>query len=262
MQIISVNTAAFFGSFVVCKRCSALQVNSCYGIVIHTGAVDSFIAAYRCVPHFNSAGGNAVAPRQVVAGQKATQPADPTRPNSTNPTQSYVFGGWYTDITYKTPYSFSTAVTGDVTVYALWKVPLWRFFNLQNGEHFYTADPVEQATLIRAYSATWRYEGQAWMAPSATYPGAIPVYRLRDKTGAGTHFYTTDATERYWDLQSGRWIDEGVAFYALPSGNYPIYRLNSSLGHFFTISAVEKQYALTLGTGWYVEGIGFYALSQ
>ena len=59
-------------------------------------------------------GGSAVKPASVVNGRYATQPDDPTKNNS-------VFLGWYADADLKTPYVFSsTAITGDITLYARW----------------------------------------------------------------------------------------------------------------------------------------------
>lgn len=56
-------------------------------------------------------------PPEIVSslmGQPYTKPDDPTREN-------YVFGGWYTDTTYSTPYSFPSVMPAqNVTLYAWW----------------------------------------------------------------------------------------------------------------------------------------------
>jgi uncharacterized repeat protein (TIGR02543 family) len=62
---------------------------------------------------FNSNGGSAVASQTVVDGSKATKPSDPTK-------SGYTFGGWYTNSACTTAYSFDTAVTADITLYAKW----------------------------------------------------------------------------------------------------------------------------------------------
>ncbi|PKV04444.1 L,D-transpeptidase catalytic domain-containing protein, partial [Bifidobacterium pseudolongum subsp. globosum] len=64
---------------------------------------------------FNSNGGSAVAPATVEAGQKAAQPANPTR-------TGYAFAGWYTAKNGGTRYDFDTPVTADVTLYARWTI--------------------------------------------------------------------------------------------------------------------------------------------
>lgn len=50
----------------------------------------------------------------ILAGEKITQPADPTKANST-------FDGWYTDSSFATKWDFTIGVTADMTLYAKWK---------------------------------------------------------------------------------------------------------------------------------------------
>ncbi|TXK77043.1 InlB B-repeat-containing protein [Paenibacillus sp. N3.4] len=65
---------------------------------------------------FNVGGGSAVADQTVVYNSKAVKPApDPTK-------AGYTFGGWYTDGTYATAYNFTSAITGNTTVYGKWNV--------------------------------------------------------------------------------------------------------------------------------------------
>jgi len=60
---------------------------------------------------FDSQGGSAVAPQRVDKGGTATKPADPTR-------TGYAFGGWSLDGA--TAYDFSTPVTGNIALTAMW----------------------------------------------------------------------------------------------------------------------------------------------
>ncbi|MCL2676917.1 MAG: InlB B-repeat-containing protein [Streptococcaceae bacterium] len=62
---------------------------------------------------FDSQGGSSVPSQTVYSGDQVTQPTPPTKPG-------YTFGGWYTDASCTTAYDFSTAVTGDITLYAKW----------------------------------------------------------------------------------------------------------------------------------------------
>lgn len=62
---------------------------------------------------YEEVGGSDVADATVVNGQTFAKPADPKR-------TGYEFLGWYTDSEYKNPYSFTQAVTGNVTLYAQW----------------------------------------------------------------------------------------------------------------------------------------------
>ena len=61
--------------------------------------------------------GAQVPPQTVPHNGKATRPEDPVE-------LGYVFGGWYTDGTYATPYDFSTAVTQDIVIHAKWNM-IW-----------------------------------------------------------------------------------------------------------------------------------------
>jgi uncharacterized repeat protein (TIGR02543 family) len=62
---------------------------------------------------FDSQGGSAVAAQTVASGGTATEPTAPTR-------SGYTFGGWYTAASGGIQYSFSSAVTGGITLYARW----------------------------------------------------------------------------------------------------------------------------------------------
>ncbi|MCD7787309.1 MAG: InlB B-repeat-containing protein, partial [Firmicutes bacterium] len=62
---------------------------------------------------FNSNGGSSVSSQTVKSGSTATEPTSPTR-------SGYTFDGWYTSSSGGSKYSFSTAVTSDLTLYAHW----------------------------------------------------------------------------------------------------------------------------------------------
>ena len=62
---------------------------------------------------FDANGGSAVASQRIVSGSKAVKPADPTR-------DGFTFTGWFTDASGTLAYSFDTAVTANLTLYAAW----------------------------------------------------------------------------------------------------------------------------------------------
>lgn len=133
---------------------------------------------------------------------------------------------------------------------------LYRVYNPNSGEHFYTGNIIEQRDLV---NLGWDEEGVAWIQPSAGE--GVPVYRLYNPN-AGDHHYTTSAAER--DMLAGiGWNYEGVGFYAARSG-IPVYRLynpNAVAGaHHFTTSAGERDDLAR--RGWKYEGIAWYALSD
>lgn len=59
---------------------------------------------------------------------------------------------------------------------------MYRLYNPNSGEHFYTANPTEKS---KVQSAGWRYEGIGWNAPAS----GNPVYRLYN-ANAGDHHYS------------------------------------------------------------------------
>ena len=62
---------------------------------------------------FNSNGGTSVAPQNVNAGEKLTEPSTPTK-------EGFTFDGWYEDATLNTKFDFNTSVVSNLTLYAKW----------------------------------------------------------------------------------------------------------------------------------------------
>lgn len=143
-------------------------------------------------------------------------------------------------------------------------VTMYRLYNPNSGEHFYTANESEKNHLAQI---GWHYEGIGWYAP--TKDDGIPVYRLYNKNG-GEHHYTTSETERTHLVSMG-WKSEGVGWYSYEEKNsktrkdgaVPLYRqynLNAyANNHNYTTSASENRYLVSLG--WRAEGIGWYGVS-
>ena len=64
---------------------------------------------------FNSNGGSLVENQTVAADGTVSKPADPTNGD-------FDFDGWYTDAACTTPYDFTTPVTGNLELFAGWKM--------------------------------------------------------------------------------------------------------------------------------------------
>ena len=73
---------------------------------------------------------------------------------------------------------------------------MYRLYNPNSGEHFYTASAAERDMLV---NAGWNYEGSGWTAPERSN---TPVYRLYN-ANAGDHHYTTSTVERDALLAAG-----------------------------------------------------------
>ena len=136
---------------------------------------------------------------------------------------------------------------------------MYRAYNPNSGEHFYTASYDEVESIV---AAGWRYEGEAWTAPVTS---ATPVYRLYSGTD---HHYTTSVVERD-HLMSVGWSDEGIGWYSDDNEGVGLHRLfnpnvdpsaptNNSGSHHYTTSEVERDHLVSIG--WQYEDFGWYGV--
>lgn len=148
---------------------------------------------------------------------------------------------WYGDLTSANPDSPNQS--------------MFRMYNPNSGEHFYTANTEERMNLV---NQGWTYEGTAWTAPKSSNS---PVYRLYNPN-AGDHFYTQSAEERDNLVKSG-WKDEGIGWYSDDNKQVPLYREynpNAQIGtHNYTPSTEE--HGRLIGLGWKDEGLAWYGVN-
>lgn len=135
-------------------------------------------------------------------------------------------------------------------------VPVYRLYNPNSGEHFYTTQMHEKLNCIRA---GWNDEGIGWQSGET----GVRVFRVYNPN-AGDHHYTLNTFE-VAHLKSLGWWNEGEAFYS-PEATWPkvnLYRLynpNAKAGaHHYTPHAYERDHLVKVG--WRYEGIGFYAVN-
>ena len=130
--------------------------------------------------------------------------------------------------------------------------PMFRLYNPNSGEHFYTGSAGEREFLSRV---GWSYEGVGWWAP---IEGGEPVYRLYNPN-AGDHHYTLSSEERDALVAVG-WNYEGVGWRS--AGDVPVlrqYNPNAASGtHNFTTSRAEND--MLVRNGWHFEGVGWMAV--
>ena len=74
-------------------------------------------------------------------------------------------------------------------------MPLYRFYNIKKGVHFYTASEAEKNNVVAKLSSTYRLEGVAYSVSAAAVANSTPVHRFFNKK-KGVHFYTADAAEK------------------------------------------------------------------
>ena len=132
---------------------------------------------------------------------------------------------------------------------------MYRLYNPNSGEHFYTANSNERDQLAHV---GWKYEGVGWKAPVTSN---IPVYRLYNPN-TGDHHYTLNSNERDALVTQG-WRSEGIGWYSSESNRqYPLYRQynpNARTGsHNYTLNSNERNQLARIG--WRDEGVAWYAI--
>ena len=131
-------------------------------------------------------------------------------------------------------------------------VAMYRLYNPNTGEHFYTGSEEERDNLT---GLGWNYEGIGWYAPRNS---GEQIHRFYNPN-TGDHHYTASPVEMA-DLNTAGWQYEGVAWNS--EGDFPQYRLfnpNAVSGmHHYTGSEEERDYLVSLG--WKYEGISWYGI--
>lgn len=141
----------------------------------------------------------------------------------------------------------SVAYTDTVSsVHAENYTPVYRLYNPNTGEHFYTTNTVEYQYLEKN---GWNDEGIGWYAVNH----GKAVYRLYNPNAkGGDHYYTMNKGEAQFLIQQGWKIDNNwaPAFYSYGDTNlYVAYNPNAQSGaHNYTTNAAEQN--MLLNSGW------------
>lgn len=132
---------------------------------------------------------------------------------------------------------------------------MYRLYNPNSGEHFYTANTHERDLLKRV---GWRDEGIGWYAPTS----GDPVYRVYNPN-AGDHHYTPHKSERDHLVKVG-WRYEGIGWYSDKMKTIPLYRAynpNAKAGsHNYTVDKKEQNHLIKVG--WRDEKIAWYGAKR
>lgn len=164
--------------------------------------------------------------------------------------------GWATGANYGTDIVSRMKVLLNTQYVLLGSGDMYRIYNPNSGEHFYTSDKVEKDHLV---SLGWKYEGIGWKAPTISN---YPVYRLYNMYG-GEHHYTISVDEKNNLVKLG-WKYEGIGWFSADpndSNSVPLlreYNPNAfSNNHNYTTNANEHNWLV--GLGWKDEGKAWYA---
>ena len=133
---------------------------------------------------------------------------------------------------------------------------MYRVYNPNSGEHFYTASEFERDHLIEL---GWKNEQIGWYAPVKS---DAPVFRLYNPN-AGEHHFTMSAVERDALVKEG-WNDEGIGWYSDENQTVKVLRQYNpnayANNHNYTTSQYKFDHNISLG--WQDEGIAWYAAAE
>lgn len=144
---------------------------------------------------FDTMGGSKIAPETVRHGLTVAKPKDPVN-------GGYIFDGWYTDKTYRTPYNFATPLTQDTTIYAKWFLIVLPGVTVKkNTPKLNTAD---HFAYVQGYpDGTVKPAGNITRAETAAI-----LFRLMDDASRKTYYSTKSG---FRDVASGSWYNTYVA---------------------------------------------------
>ena len=151
---------------------------------------------------------------------------------------------------------------GATTPPASGRIPVYRFYNTQNGTHFFTANAQERDALIQG-APSFQYENIGFYASTQTAAAPQAVYRFYN-TLSGSHFYTINADERAFVIANyPQFNAEGEAWYARQTageGSVPMYRFNNTLtgAHFYTTNSAERDFVERTYPQFRFEGVAYY----
>lgn len=115
------------------------------------------------------------------------------------------------------PFSLEGAAFSVASAFSPGLSPVHRFYNTQNGVHFYTISESERANVVAALPH-FSYEGVAYHASQVSGAGLAPFYRFYVPS-KGFHFYTANEAEKNNIIAnlSATCSFEGVGYYVLDS---------------------------------------------
>lgn len=133
-------------------------------------------------------------------------------------------------------------------------VNIYRVYNSNSSEHFYTKDTNEMFNLI---NNNWKSEGVAWASPQS----GTAVYRIYNPNSSGDHYYTSSKYEAQAVVNSGwKWDNNGNPVF-FSGGSIPVYvsyNPNAHSGSHNYTTNKNEQNAL-INAGWKDQGTAFYA---
>lgn len=135
---------------------------------------------------------------------------------------------------------------------------VYRIYNKNTGEHFYTTSVFERNSLVKG---GWNFEGKGWSAPNQ----GTAVYRVYNPNAkGGDHYYTASQYEAQSLVKTGWKWDNGAKPVFYSGGTSPVYvafnpNATASGSHNYTSSNFEQNSLLR--SGWKFGKVQFYGIN-
>ncbi|MCR4951015.1 MAG: leucine-rich repeat protein [Solobacterium sp.] len=256
----------YYEMFSVCHSLKTIDLTSFTGDLSRIKYADMF---YGCPLESVTFGADANQLIPIISGKwtngKKVMTMDELR--AAYPTQYKTLAGTWTKYTEPSPSPTPTATptptpkptptpTPTPTAAPVIKIAMYRLYNPNSYEHFYTGNAKEKDALVKM---GWKYEGIGWYAPKTSN---TPVYRLYNPNNGGDHHYTKNKKE-YDALCKAGWKGEDIRWYSDDAKSVPVYREYNPgqpiRNHNYTANKKEHDY-LVKTIGWKDEGIGWYGV--
>ncbi|MGM0215077.1 DUF859 family phage minor structural protein [Enterococcus sp. AZ109] len=209
---------------------------------------------------FNTNGGNTIESQTVNAGQKLTQPANPSK-------TGFTFVNWYSDIGLTTVYDFNTVASSNLTIYAKWEAVVIESFPVNLA--FTPTKIVVSGNLIYMIAGTTLYQydstgKQVWTATVSGTAQSLFVYDDNVYVGTSTgRFYKFNSSgTQQFNGNIGQAINDiaefnGTLYVATPAG---IYRTTSTGTGTIYAATSGVRFNLISGNASYLFDVSQYGL--
>jgi len=182
--------------------------------------------------NFNSNGGSTVPAQDIVSGNTATRPLNPTR-------SGYVLDNWYSDSELTAVYNFSTPVTSGIMLYAKWLEACTVIFNSNGGSAVTDQIIGNGSTVTRPGNPTRNgYVLEGWYNDS----GLTTVYNFSTSV---TFNITLYAKWKVWNVNT-----DGIEMVQIPAGTltWPDAKITLSTFKMGKYEVTQEFYRTIIGT--------------
>lgn len=135
-------------------------------------------------------------------------------------------------------------------------LPVYRLYNPSAGIHLYTSNINELIVLQQDWAGSWKVEGIAFRAITASSDKGQIVRRLHNQA-TGDYVYAASSKEADALINAG-WIQDDM-FRVPLDGQVNVYRLYEPRSSYHMLVTSERERTFLLHNGWTSEGIAFKA---